>query len=328
MQSANFRILEAYSRDPRRIKIADRMRRAAESRTRQIHDELRRVVLNVNVSGVTRPGLRSRRIEVLYDHIGATLGRGVITLEQEMLDGAQQITLASIERYRRIINSAVGFPILTGPVDVPESSTLSISGTYFTGAEGWIDRGRMMMLKRVVDTVRLGLGLEEQDQAIASRVNSLRKNSSHLLGRVGFAMGRAADAAASRALCNSHPQAISSVQQVSVNDGSSTSSNVCRALGGLTWSVPHNAAIGHKHGYAGGVPRHFGCRSFETPVLHAFAEMQLLPGGFGEPTESVGRRAARQGLSAEDLRMDLDGKLALSRSMRAVERKALLRKGI
>ena len=65
---------------------------------------------------------------------------------------------------------------------------------------------------------------------------------------------------------------IKGIQQVSTLDGHT--SDICIAYSGAKWDLDYKP-IGNSPAYNGGTPRHFNCRSVETPITKTFRELGL-----------------------------------------------------
>jgi hypothetical protein len=88
-----------------------------------------------------------------------------------------------------------------------------------------------------------------------------------------------------RDLYQSNPDTVAAIEQVSTLDAHTT--EICRQYDGARWSTPDMEPIGHSLEYGGGVPRHWGCRSSEVPVVRLPNGQLMAPGGRASATGPV-----------------------------------------
>lgn len=74
-----------------------------------------------------------------------------------------------------------------------------------------------------------------------------------------------------RATYGANDDIVWGVQQVSTLDARTTP--ICRKYDGKRFAYPDMEPVGHELSYDGGVPRHWGCRSGETPLLRTPEEL-------------------------------------------------------
>ena len=88
-----------------------------------------------------------------------------------------------------------------------------------------------------------------------------------------------------RELYADNPDVVGFIMQVSTLDAHTT--DICREYDGARWSTPDMEPVGHNLEYGGGVPRHWGCRSAEVPVVQLPNGKLMSPGGRASATGPV-----------------------------------------
>lgn len=76
---------------------------------------------------------------------------------------------------------------------------------------------------------------------------------------------------------------------------------VCRAYDGATWDLSRQPIMGTKLPYGTGVPRHFGCRSVEVPLMKDLEEILGVPGMSEMPSST---RSSIDGQISTDVTFD------------------------
>ena len=162
--------------------------------------------------------------------------------------------------------------------------------------------------QRFLAALQQGLAAGESNQKIATRLVGGTIDGIKVTGvldttrRNAFTLARTATAAVSAntrlALYKANPDMIKAIQQVSTLD--SRTSDICISYAGQVWDSQTLEPIeGSELPFAGGVPRHYNCRSTLVPVLKSFDELGLPPLTFGK-----GTRASMDGQVPGDITFD------------------------
>ena len=148
--------------------------------------------------------------------------------------------------------------------------------------------------------VRQGLANSETNEQIISRIVGSKEQA----GIMPIARRDAASLVqtsvqsvandARRATFQANRDVIKGLRQVSTLD--SHTSIICVAYSGAEWDLDYKPINGNKLPFNSGTPRHFKCRSVETPITKTFAELGLP----GVPEPAISTRASSSGQIAQD----------------------------
>ncbi len=198
-----------------------------------------------------------------------------------------------------VIRQALTTVLISVDVSLPTTTFLNslLSKALIEGAQSgaWWKRQAGDTAFRFASAVQQGLVAGETNEAIVSRVAgtttkpgviTISKRNARSLVHASI---QSAANAARRETYMRNADIIKGIRQVSTFDSHTT--EICIAYSGATWDLDLQPIGTTRLPYNGGVPRHWGCRSVEVPIMKTFAELGLK--GFSEP--SPGQRASVDG---------------------------------
>ena len=201
------------------------------------------------------------------------------------------------------VNDAVGVDIARSLAPSATLRALVDTGLFQGAPLGeWLDRQAADTAFRFANEIRTGVAAGETNAQIVSRIGgSTRRGLTGVVEtsrRNAEALVRTATqtvSAKARALTwDANQDIVKGKQQVSTLD--SRTSDICIAYAGASWDLKNKPINGTKLPYNGGVPRHWGCRSTEIPLLKTFRELGMDVEEFTPTT-----RASLDGQVAADL---------------------------
>ena len=200
-------------------------------------------------------------------------------------------------------NGTVGVDLMRTLAPTATLKALVDTG-LFQGAQlgEWLDRQSADTAFRFANEIRIGVAAGETNGQIVARIGgSTRKGLTGVVEtsrRNAEALVRTATQTVSTRARNltwdANDQIVKGKQQVSTLDGRTT--DICIGYAGASWDLQNKPINGTKLPYNGGVPRHWGCRSTEIPILKTFRELGLDVDEFTPTT-----RASMDGQVAADL---------------------------
>lgn len=210
------------------------------------------------------------------------------------------------------INKAVGVTLVTNQLSDEQVSSIA-SEVLIQGApsKDWWDKQAKSVEGNFADEMRKGMMQGETLSQMVGRVRGVqglsgvtapgagvmtraRKNAEALVRTSALTVA----ANARREIYAANSDVIKGIQQLSTFDDRTTV--ICVAYSGAAWDLDLQP-IGNAPPYNGGVPRHWGCRSVEIPILRSYAEILNDP-DLPDPPE--GKRASMDGEVAADKTFD------------------------
>ncbi|NSX15992.1 phage head morphogenesis protein [Cupriavidus taiwanensis] len=225
------------------------------------------------------------------------------TLQGDLFDDLRDLAQQEARWVLSSTNGAVGVDLMRALAPTSTLKALVDTGLFQGAPLGdWLDRQVADTAFRFANEIRLGVATGETNAKIVQRIGgSTRKG---LIGvvetsrRNADALVRTAVQTVSTRARNLTWQAnddiVKGKQQVSTLDGRTT--DTCIAYAGASWNLENKPINGTKLPYNGGVPRHWGCRSTEIPILKTFRELGLDADEFTPTT-----RASMDGQVSADL---------------------------
>lgn len=317
----------ARSFDLEKVKTASakNISKILEDLMREIERELR----NADPTGVTRTAYQQERLNKLFNMADKTIKSqykgiyGVMTSELA--------TLAEIEGLfaAKAINAVLKVDVLDYVVSREVLEKLA-TDTLIEGAPSaeWWSKQAVSLQDEFKRVMRVGVAKGETLQQMSARVMGTQKPS--LLGVRGRVPGvtdeviegltyepgllkkarRNAQALvrtsyqtvmseARRDSYQANSDVIKGIQQISTID--SRTSLVCTAYDGATWDLNRQPIMGTRLPYGSGVPRHFGCRSAEVPLMKDLEEILGVPGMSAMPSST---RSSIDGQISTDVTFD------------------------
>lgn len=211
------------------------------------------------------------------------------------------IELATIEAQfaSQSINYAVGVKLIDTFLTRTQIEKL-VSNTMIEGApsKNWWARQSQAVANNFKDQVRLGMAQGDTLQQLAQRIKGGMRKGERVPGVPGVrgvtAPGRGflrratknAEALvrtsfqqvsneARREVYRANSGVIKGIQHISTLDSRTT--NICSAYAGAAWDLDYNPIGDISLPYNSGVPRHWGCRSVEAPLLKSLDEILGVP---------------------------------------------------
>lgn len=210
----------------------------------------------------------------------------------------QDLARIEAEWSLKSINTAVGAEIVSS---MPSEKALGelAKDTLIMGAPSkeWWARQSGDTQFRFVTAMRMGLAQGETNSQLVKRfreTTEITKRNAQSLVRTSV---QTVAAEARRATMRENDDVVKGIQQVSTLDGRTT--DICIAYAGASWDLEGNPINGTALPYNGGIPRHWGCRSTEIPILKTFRDIGLDIDEFPK-----GTRASMDGQVAADLSFD------------------------
>lgn len=277
-------------------------------------DELQvSLVAQLNRNDITLTKFQRKRLEALLANVEESIN-GAFTSANTILRG-ELIDLADAEQVwtANTINKAVGAELVTSFMTKQQLENIA-DGALIQGApsEEWWNRQSTKLMHDFTDTMRVGMARGETLGQLTTRLRGGRiegvdgqpgidlpgvltgpRRNAEAIVRTSF-MQVASDAR--RDMYGENDDIIKGIMQVSTLDGRTTL--VCIAYSGATWDLDFNPIGKNTLPYNGGVPRHWGCRSAETPILKSFEEISGIKGA---PKLPPAKRASMDGEVPEDM---------------------------
>src|SRR5690242_12418704 len=217
-------------------------------------------------------------IDRYYERVDAAASRA--------LSGASraQANLASDALDQHFIGSVDASLPPTGEMATLASDTLIFGAP---SADWWAKQADDLKFKfsnLVRQAVAQGSTLGDATRQVADLMDTAR---SHARSLVHTSIMEVA-AETRKATYQANDDVVEGIQQVSTLDSSTT--DICIAYDGATFSLDGEPTGDTDLPYNGGVPRHWGCRSVEVPITKTFKEL-----GLDVPEPEGGERASADG---------------------------------
>ena len=210
----------------------------------------------------------------------------------EGLKGAAKAAVAAVaDAVEKSIQVSIANSLPTANVLEALASNVLIGGAP---TSAWWDKQASDTAFKFSNAIRQGISQGESNSQIVARIagtknvpglmSVTRKQAAQLV----HASVQTVSNTARRMTYEQNTDVVDGLQQVSTLDG--RTSDVCIAYSGATWDMNYEPIGDTTLPYNGGCPRHFGCRSVETPLLKSFADM-----GIDLPEFKPTTRASRDG---------------------------------
>lgn len=252
-------------------------------------------------------GFQRLRLETLLRQVDETIARAYDAMAEtsaELLAGlAKSEGSFAVGMFKDVaIGADLGVNVLTG-----SQLRALVDGTLIEGAPSaaWWELQAGDLRERFSREMREGIALGETNDELVRRVRGTATGKRHVYeinGReyvyVEFRGGvmdtstrnaralvrtsvQSVAGSARRETLVENQDVVKGVVQLSTFDTRTTTT--CLAYGGKSWLLPDYEPIDHDLPYLGGVPRHWGCRSTEAPLLRSWEELGIdlddAPGG-------------------------------------------------
>lgn len=175
----------------------------------------------------------------------------------------------------RMLAREVGVRLAQGVV--PENVMRALVGNLLIqgapSAEWWAQQAADTTF-RFANAVRMGVAQGETNRQVVTRVRETMDVSKRNAAALVRTSVQTVAGAARRATFEQNSDIVAGIRQVSTLDG--RTSQICIAYSGAAWDLEGKPLPPNKLPYNGGVPRHWGCRSSEVPII------KELVGGLGE----------------------------------------------
>lgn len=319
--------IKAHSFDV--LKVSNRARAKVLAMLKKLERQLAADLARADPTLPQRTEYQQARLEELYLNASETIQTSYKTIAKNQKNELRSLAEITYKATGKIINREVGVRITDTFISKEQYEALA-DDALVVGAPSkvWWNRQAQQTKDDFIDAMRTGVQRGETLQELTQRIiggtrkgvqipavqgvpgvtapgrglmTRARKNAEALVRTSYLTVA----SEARRALYKANEGVIKGTQQVSTLDGRTT--QICMAYSGAAWDLDLEPIPPNTLPYNGGVPRHFGCRSAEVPVLKTASEILGIP---GLPEIPKGTRASMDGQVPEDLSFDkwLSGK--------------------
>ena len=273
--------------------------------------------LIAKIEEIAPDSLTGRRLKALLRQAEESIAAAYDDLWEYQELGLRSIAAAEGSFTISTVNAAIGAPVIS--VVIPEKLLEAVvDGDTIFGhsAKAWWKAQEQDYAFKFAGAMRQGLLQGESIDQMVRRVRGTKskefKDGIAPGSGVGPIKRREAEALVrSAAISTSNEARLRTMDQISdvtnaiewVSTLDSRTTDICRALSGLRWSIPDYKPIGHDKVFPGPTA-HWNCRSTQVPVTKSWAELtgKKIPSFDNKTLEARMRQILRkQGLSEEEI---------------------------
>lgn len=294
-------------------------RRFALQTLRQLERDLTKELRAVDPTGVGRTRYQQKRLETLLKQTRVTIRNAYGAISRKVDKDMIELSELTAESMVDLTNAAVGFDVMTTATP-PTLLRQIATDTLIEGSKSrdWWARQAGDTRFRFENAMRDGVLRGETIQQLGKRARDVmptsRRNAEALARTVTI---NVSNEAALRTF-QENDDVIEAIEWVSTLDSRTT--DICRALDGLKWTIEGYKPIGHDKVFPGATA-HWACRSTQVPVIK---EEERLPPSKRKGANKVGTRASKpDGTRGGQVSADLDYESWLRRRTKAEQLKIL-----
>lgn len=241
-----------------------------------------------------RTRYQDARIRALLQQTRETIATAYKGAQAEFVTDLEDLAKMEYDFAASAVNTLAQVPLLTVAVTAQQLRAI-VSNIMIDGAPSseWWSRQAATTTRVFVDTVRKGLISGRPTSQIAGDLRQYTAFNG-MLSRNVNGLVRTSIAAVSNSartdLFLQNEDVVGAIQQKSTLDGRTTL--ICISYSGKQWTndsshtpIGHSLPFVNFGGSPEGIPRHWGCRSFLTPVVKAFEKL--------DPTKKKGPQSVR-----------------------------------
>ena len=230
------------------------------------------------------------RLEALLANATGTIGTAFQDIAETQHTEMMELAETEANWASRAVNTSVKIRLLDNFITKEQTRTI-VSETLVEGAPSseWWSRQSSQTEKAFKDTMRQGMLRGETLQQLSQRVMGGKRGDKEIEGipdlmgkprRNAEALVRSSVMAVSgetrRKLYEGNEDVVKGIVQLSTFDGRTT--EICMAYSGATYDMDYNPIPPTTLPYGSGVPRHWGCRSVEVPLMKDLSEITGIDG--------------------------------------------------